>query len=514
MSLLSIIAKDARSPLVRNEIWTHLGDVWSKLFDIPRPIIGILSRKNTIEYLIELESWGRARTILRARIEKDPEELKKILDLSEGWGAEMNAFTEAIHGASLATWSAQDLIDAYRAFADFQSREYGVGALLPLLDIGGESFLETFVRSIIDERVEDAQKTNVYRILTTPNKNSFSLDQEEALLTVASELFQDKSISDILDGSSPEAAWQAIEASHEQAADKIRAHAKTYGWVYYVYEGPAFHETHFVEFLQSIRVKKIDAKTQLTTLEKERKVLIEQQREWIDRLGKDEKERNLLALTSEFVWSKPRRKDYQSRSYYHMESFFREWSRRVGVSLRHARSATMKQLEKGLEGKPIDLRLLESQHQVHIVTNMDGQVCVYVGQEAESFAQEWTVAPEKKAKEDVKSLQGSTAYPGEARGRVRVVNGPEDMKGFKPGEILVAIATTPSIVPAMKKAGAILTDEGGLTCHAAIVSRELKVPCVVGLKIVTDTLTNGDEVEVDAVRGIVNILKRANKNHP
>jgi pyruvate,water dikinase len=88
------------------------------------------------------------------------------------------------------------------------------------------------------------------------------------------------------------------------------------------------------------------------------------------------------------------------------------------------------------------------------------------------------------------------------------------MKGFKPGEILVAIATTPSIVPAMKKAGAILTDEGGLTCHAAIVSRELKVPCVVGLKIVTDTLTNGDEVEVDAVRGIVNILKRANKNHP
>jgi pyruvate, water dikinase len=60
----------------------------------------------------------------------------------------------------------------------------------------------------------------------------------------------------------------------------------------------------------------------------------------------------------------------------------------------------------------------------------------------------------------------------------------------------------------MKKASAIITDEGGITSHAAIVSREMKKPCVIGTKIATKILKDGDLVEVDADRGIVNILKK------
>lgn len=60
----------------------------------------------------------------------------------------------------------------------------------------------------------------------------------------------------------------------------------------------------------------------------------------------------------------------------------------------------------------------------------------------------------------------------------------------------------------MRKAGAIVTDEGGITCHAAIVSRELGKPCVIGTKIATKVLKDGDEVEVDAEQGIVRILRR------
>jgi pyruvate,water dikinase len=63
--------------------------------------------------------------------------------------------------------------------------------------------------------------------------------------------------------------------------------------------------------------------------------------------------------------------------------------------------------------------------------------------------------------------------------------------------------TTPIFLPAMKKASAIITDEGGITCHAAIVSRELKKPCIIGTKIATQILKNGDLVEVDAERGII-----------
>ena len=77
------------------------------------------------------------------------------------------------------------------------------------------------------------------------------------------------------------------------------------------------------------------------------------------------------------------------------------------------------------------------------------------------------------------------------------------MNKMQQGDILVSIATTPAIVPAMKKAAAIVTDEGGLTCHAAIVSRELGVPCVIGTKIGTKIFKDGDMIEVDADEGTV-----------
>lgn len=77
------------------------------------------------------------------------------------------------------------------------------------------------------------------------------------------------------------------------------------------------------------------------------------------------------------------------------------------------------------------------------------------------------------------------------------------------GEILVTGMTRPEYVPLMKKAAAIVTDEGGITCHAAIVSRELKKPCIIGTKIATQVLNDGDLVEVDAERGVVRVLERA-----
>jgi pyruvate,water dikinase len=69
--------------------------------------------------------------------------------------------------------------------------------------------------------------------------------------------------------------------------------------------------------------------------------------------------------------------------------------------------------------------------------------------------------------------------------------------------------TTPEFVPLIKLAKAIITNVGGITCHAAIVSREMNKPCIIGTKIATKVLKDGDLVEVDANRGVIKILKRA-----
>ena len=77
------------------------------------------------------------------------------------------------------------------------------------------------------------------------------------------------------------------------------------------------------------------------------------------------------------------------------------------------------------------------------------------------------------------------------------------------GAVVVSGMTNPQLVPYLKKASAIITDEGGLTCHAAIAARELGIPAVVGTQNATQVLKDGDLVEVDANKGVVRILKRS-----
>lgn len=114
----------------------------------------------------------------------------------------------------------------------------------------------------------------------------------------------------------------------------------------------------------------------------------------------------------------------------------------------------------------------------------------------------------EKKKVDKNNLKGQVAYKGKVKGIVRIVNGREDMKKVNKGDVLVASTTTPDFLPAMKRSGAIISEHGGAICHAAITSRELRIPCVVGVQGATEVLNDGDRVEVDAENGIVNILDK------
>jgi phosphohistidine swiveling domain-containing protein len=105
-------------------------------------------------------------------------------------------------------------------------------------------------------------------------------------------------------------------------------------------------------------------------------------------------------------------------------------------------------------------------------------------------------------------LKGQTAYKGKVRGIVRVVKRKDQIDETQIGEVIVSPMTTPDFLPAMHKAVAFVTDEGGVTCHAAIIAREMQKPCIIGTKIATQVLKDGDLVEVDADNGVVRVLER------
>lgn len=105
--------------------------------------------------------------------------------------------------------------------------------------------------------------------------------------------------------------------------------------------------------------------------------------------------------------------------------------------------------------------------------------------------------------ERMRMLQGKGSGSGVAQGRVRLVANLADAERLETGEVLVATMTNVNYLSAMARAAAIVTDEGGITCHAAIVARELKKPCVTGVKVATQVLHAGEEVRVDGERGSV-----------
>lgn len=154
-------------------------------------------------------------------------------------------------------------------------------------------------------------------------------------------------------------------------------------------------------------------------------------------------------------------------------------------------------------GSPQDIEWAIEKSQVMIVQAR----AVTTFQKAEPLTTEISSSQtiEKEEEEEAVKilLKGETASRGVYSGAVKVVREISELDQIQKGDVLVTKMTTPDMVPAMQKAGAIITDEGGMTCHAAIVSREMGTPCLVGTEIATKILNNGQIVTVHATRGIV-----------
>ncbi|MBU0472346.1 MAG: hypothetical protein KKF89_05670 [Nanoarchaeota archaeon] len=128
---------------------------------------------------------------------------------------------------------------------------------------------------------------------------------------------------------------------------------------------------------------------------------------------------------------------------------------------------------------------------------------IFQGKEAEKY---YKLLDKKTKTKYVKELKGTPASIGRTVGTAFVAKSSSTLKEFEKGGILVAPATSADFVPVMRKASAIITEMGGITSHAGIISREFNVPCLVGVKNATDIIKTGDKIEVDANKGIIKIL--------
>lgn len=162
-----------------------------------------------------------------------------------------------------------------------------------------------------------------------------------------------------------------------------------------------------------------------------------------------------------------------------------------------------------LKGKKIEL---SNRNRIFWILAKKNNWNMIIGEKAEKIASEFE---DYFFNKNVEVIKGAVANKGTYNGTVKIIRTffsdkiIQELKKVKQGDVLVAETTGPEMMIACKRAGAIVTDEGGLTSHAAIVSRELGIPCIVGTKIATKSLKDGDLVEVNANNGVVRIIKKS-----
>ena len=210
-----------------------------------------------------------------------------------------------------------------------------------------------------------------------------------------------------------------------------------------------------------------------------------------------------LEFLRKLIFLKSYRMESAMQAFCLLRRFFKEISKRLGLGLRQLVELTPSEVEEYLEKGTRVRKSLFKDRKRQAVLKKGEKVYFYFGKEADYYFS--LVNQGNRTKDTRREIKGNPVSAGIVKGRVRIV-GKENINQFKRGEILVAKMTTPDYLPAMMKAKAIVTNEGGITSHAAIVSRELKIPCVVGTKEATRVLKDGDIILVDATKGIIKKL--------
>lgn len=279
--------------------------------------------------------------------------------------------------------------------------------------------------------------------------------------------------------------------------NRLEQHAKKYGWLATTYH---LGKPQTVEGLYE-KIQASNPETELKALGEKEKKYKDMMKHLAQKVAP--KERQLIKIMQDIIFSRNYQKETVNECQHRSEPFLKRVADLVGMPWWDFLHLTPKEAEQTLATRKIPSQKILDQRKRGYAVIIENGTC-FVGDDVEKYA------VFDNERDDIQTvsgiIKGQPGCRGKVVGTVRVIMKKEELDRFKAGEILVTSMTSIDFVPVMKKAKAIVTNEGGITCHAAIISRELNVPCVIGTNIATKVLKTGDVVEVDATNGTVRKL--------
>ncbi len=192
---------------------------------------------------------------------------------------------------------------------------------------------------------------------------------------------------------------------------------------------------------------------------------------------------------------------YSEPIYSKTEAFFRSIAKAIGEEENYDEELltclTQEELEEYLKTNRLpEGKELRARYKSSALLFQNNEFKLITGEDVDKLENEITSTQSNK-------VEGIPAYKGIITGTCRVILDPFDVKEFNHDDILITGMTRPEFIPLIEKCSAIVTDAGGVLCHAAVIAREMQIPCIVGTENATKMLKDGDEIEVDADNGTI-----------
>ncbi|MFA6524783.1 MAG: PEP-utilizing enzyme [Patescibacteria group bacterium] len=491
-------------------------------------VMAIFKGYRMLFYLGENDSYKQGEHLVDKFI-KNPQFSVEANEEIIKWSDKLCYYAHNLPQENLERMTKKQLWYLYRRHDEIHTKYYQWGWLPVAADMFHSNFtgeLKKYLKSIGVRK----EKINEYLVtLTAPEKKSLIQVEREEFLTIAAKIQKDpyhkklfqELYQEFLEYSASPYGLETHTPEYEDAFEKkvadikdqikmeilklIQYHYVKYHYVKFMWIGKdgIYTFDYYLKELVKLVGEGINTSEIIKKEKKEYKDLILKRNILIKRLKIKNPWKTIFASWSDFMITKIYRRFAQIYAIYNMQPVLGEIARRLDISLMQARFMLKSEVRDALIGgeKP-DKKELQQRTRFCVYYVEKGIEKVFTGNTAKKLAEKTKMAID----EEITEIQGQCGCVGRGKGTVRIIIRASDMNKMKNGDVLVSIATDPDIMPAMRKASAIVTEQGGVTSHAAIIARELGIPCVIGTKIVTKILKDGDLVEVDATKGVVRKL--------
>ncbi len=390
-------------------------------------------------------------------------------------------------------------LESLFAWAVEEIKDFSVFITIPWVM---ESYLNEQITKIVKSIVPEVEIQNTIAELLLPLKINDSSKEGPMIWSLAAEINKDEILTNIF--RSEKDIEVQIAKERPDFLLKIDSFVNDYGWIHVRwFKGTPITRTSVINRLQT--TIKENPEEKLKELGGNEKKIREFANNFSSKYSLIPDQKDTIFLIKEYVYIRTYRTDTLSQAFYLFFPVLVMAAELLDLTLDDALYHSETELRKKLRGEGVNVDVA-ARKEVWAILIIGDEYHIYSGkEEVEKLKKDQGVS---RSIENVSEVKGMAAFKGVVKGKVKIVLDPNDISKVEKGDVLVAVMTFPSYITAMEKAAAFVTDEGGILCHASIIAREMKKPCVISTKMGTKIFKDGDLVEVDAERGVVTIIER------